>query len=127
MAYFFIIQIIESLFNTVSDKRICIFGFAFKKNTGDTRESAAITICKILLEEGARLEIFDPKVEENQILADLTHPSVTHTPEKVRQAANIRDDPYTAVTGTHAIVVCTEWDKFAVRNKYISVYIFCIN
>lgn len=44
-------KIIESLFNTVSDKRICIFGFAFKKNTGDTRETPAITVCKTLLEE----------------------------------------------------------------------------
>lgn len=111
--FLFFAQIIDSLFNTVSDKRICVFGFAFKKNTGDTRESAAITICKILLEEGARLAIYDPKVEHTQIMADLTHPAVTHSPESVRKVVSIQDDPYESVTGAHAIVVCTEWDKFA--------------
>lgn len=110
----FAFQIIDSLFNTVSNKSICVFGFAFKKNTGDTRESAAISICKILLEEGAHLNVYDPKVEETQILNDLTHPSVTHSPENVRKVVNICADPYDAVSGSHAIVVCTEWDKFAV-------------
>lgn len=112
--FLFILQIIESLFNTVSDKRISIFGFAFKKNTGDTRESPAITVCKILLEEGARLEVYDPKVESEQIMADLTHPSVTQNPESVRRVVKIQQDPYEAVAGTHAIVICTEWDEFEV-------------
>lgn len=71
-------------------------------------------MCKILLEEGARLEIYDPKVERDQILADLTHPSVTNNPELVRSVVKINEDPYTAVAGTHAIVVCTEWDEFEV-------------
>lgn len=102
----------------MSDKRICIFGFAFKKNTGDTRESAAITICKILLEEGARLAIYDPKVEHAQIMADLEHPAVSDSPESVRRVVSILDDPYEAVTGAHAIVVCTEWDKFSVSGTF---------
>jgi UDPglucose 6-dehydrogenase len=55
-------KIVESLFNTVSDKKIAIFGFAFKKNTGDTRETPAITVCKVLLDEEAKLNIYDPKV-----------------------------------------------------------------
>jgi UDPglucose 6-dehydrogenase len=58
-------QIIESLFNTVSEKRIAMFGFAFKKNTGDTRETPAISVCKTLLDEGAKLHIYDPKVIKN--------------------------------------------------------------
>ncbi|KAJ6626571.1 UDP-glucose 6-dehydrogenase [Pseudolycoriella hygida] len=105
-------KIIECLFNTVSDKRIAIFGFAFKKNTGDTRETPAITVCKILLEEGAKLEIYDPKVEAEQIFSDLTSASVTENPEFVRQAVKVQSDPYTAVERAHAIVVCTEWDEF---------------
>lgn len=109
------LQIIECLFNTVSDKRIAIFGFAFKKNTGDTRETPAITVCKILLEEGAKLEIYDPKVESEQIFSDLTSPSVTENPEYVRSAVKIQSDPYSAVERAHAIVVCTEWDDFQVR------------
>lgn len=55
-------NIVECLFNTVSGKRLTILGFAFKKNTGDTRETPAITVCKLLLEEGAKLNIYDPKV-----------------------------------------------------------------
>lgn len=58
-------QIIECLFNTVSDKSLAIFGFAFKKNTGDTRETPAITVCKTLMEEGAKLNIYDPKVRKS--------------------------------------------------------------
>lgn len=55
-------KVIESLFNTVTDKRISMLGFAFKKNTGDTRESPAIHVAKTLLVEGAMLHIYDPKV-----------------------------------------------------------------
>lgn len=55
-------KIIESLFNTVTDKRICILGFSFKKDTGDTRESPAIHVAKTLIDEGAYVHIYDPKV-----------------------------------------------------------------
>ena len=60
-------RIISALFNTVSNKKITIFGFAFKKDTGDTRETASKYICKYLLDEGARLAVFDPKVEKDQM------------------------------------------------------------
>lgn len=110
-------KIIECLFNTVSDKRISVFGFAFKKNTGDTRETPALTVCKTLLEEGATLDIYDPKVDESQIMEDLTHPSITHRPEHVRKVVRIHHDPYEAVQGTHAIVLCTEWDEFVVGHQ----------
>merc|ERR1712242_525031 len=58
-------RIVECLFNTITDKKICILGFAFKKNTGDTRESAAIYIARHLLDEGAHLSIYDPKVTQD--------------------------------------------------------------
>jgi UDPglucose 6-dehydrogenase len=58
----FAAKVIESLFNTVSDKQITILGFAFKKDTGDTRESPAIHVSRTLLDEGAKLHIYDPKV-----------------------------------------------------------------
>uniref|UniRef100_A0A2C9M1W1 UDP-glucose 6-dehydrogenase n=1 Tax=Biomphalaria glabrata TaxID=6526 RepID=A0A2C9M1W1_BIOGL len=61
-------RIVDSLFNTVTSKRIAILGFAFKKDTGDTRESAAIYVSKYLLEEGANIRIYDPKVPEDQII-----------------------------------------------------------
>ncbi|XP_055621351.1 UDP-glucose 6-dehydrogenase isoform X3 [Toxorhynchites rutilus septentrionalis] len=114
-------KIIECLFNTVTDKRISILGFAFKKNTGDTRETPAITVCKTLLDEGAQLNIYDPKVEPEQIIADLTHPKLTESPEHVKKAVQIFSDPYDAVRGTHAIVICTEWDEFISLN-YERIY-----
>ena len=55
-------KVIQSLFNTVSGKQVALLGFAFKKNTGDTRESPAIYVAKTLLDEGATLNIYDPKV-----------------------------------------------------------------
>ncbi|XP_068085994.1 UDP-glucose 6-dehydrogenase [Anabrus simplex] len=105
-------KVIESLFNTVTDKQIAMLGFAFKKDTGDTRESPAITVATTLLDEGAKLHIYDPKVEPSQIMDDLTHPVITEEPEKVKKAVSIYDDPYSATKGTHAIVLCTEWDEF---------------
>lgn len=60
--WYFLVQVIESLFNTVTDKKISLLGFSFKKNTGDTRESPAIHVAKTLLDEGAYLHIYDPKV-----------------------------------------------------------------
>ena len=61
-------RIIECLFNTVTSKRIAILGFAFKANTGDTRETPAKFVCKHLLDEGAQLSIYDPKVTKLQII-----------------------------------------------------------
>lgn len=66
-------RIISSLFNTVADKKIAILGFAFKKNTGDTRESSTIYVSKYLLDEGAKLHIYDPKVPHKQIITDLRY------------------------------------------------------
>ncbi|KAJ8673076.1 hypothetical protein QAD02_004337 [Eretmocerus hayati] len=105
-------KVVESLFNTVTDKKISLLGFAFKKNTGDTRESPAIHVAKTLLDEGAKLHIYDPKVEESQIIYELTHPSVTSDPESVKSRITIYSNAYSATEKTHAIVLCTEWDEF---------------
>ncbi len=67
----FVELIVKKMFGTISSKKIAILGFAFKANTNDTRESPAIYICRKLIEEGAFLNIFDPKVNENQINKDL--------------------------------------------------------
>lgn len=110
----FTAKVVQSLFNTVSGKHIALLGFAFKKNTGDTRESPAIHVAKTLLDEGATLNIYDPKVEDAQIFEDLTHPSICESPERVRKVVKVYNDAYSATQGTHAIVVCTEWDEFIV-------------
>jgi len=98
-------QMIQAMFNTVSHKRIAIFGYAFKKDTNDIRESAAIYICRDLLEEQAYLAIYDPKVSNEDI-----YTSLNCEPEDPRIL--ICRDPYEAVNLAHAIAVLTEWDMF---------------
>jgi len=98
-------RMVSTLFNTVSGKRIAIFGFAFKKDTNDTRESAAIYVCRDLLEEGAHLAIHDPRVGEAQIYRDLGI-------DKSDTSVRVFRDPYAAAEGAHAIALLTEWDSF---------------
>lgn len=72
----FAMRVVKCLFNTVTNKTIALFGFAFKKDTGDTRESAAITMCKFFINEGARVNLYDPKVSKEQVYLDLTEPGI---------------------------------------------------
>lgn len=67
----FVERIISGMFNTVRNKKIAIYGFAFKKDTGDTRETAAVDVCNGLIKDGANVSIYDPKVLEEQIYNDL--------------------------------------------------------
>ncbi|XP_030749317.1 UDP-glucose 6-dehydrogenase isoform X1 [Sitophilus oryzae] len=115
----FTAKVIESLLNTVSGKKICILGFAFKKNTGDTRESAAIYVAKTLLDEGASISIYDPKVENSQIHEDLKYVGIT--PEHIESHLSIFKDAYSATKDCHAIILCTEWDEF-VTLDYEAIY-----
>ncbi|MBT7982666.1 MAG: nucleotide sugar dehydrogenase [Akkermansiaceae bacterium] len=98
-------QIVDSFFNTINDKVISILGFAFKKDTNDTRKSPAIDVCKRLLEEKATLKIYDPKVEPTKIYDDLEtdegNPNVV-----------ICSDPNQTFEKAQAIVALTEWDEF---------------
>lgn len=98
-------RIISAMFNTLSDKKIAVLGFAFKKDTNDTRESAAIYICKDLLEEQANLAIYDPKVEVAQIQKDL---GINSSNERVSYCGSA----YEASEGAHAVLILTEWDEF---------------
>lgn len=107
-------KIVDRLFNTVSGKRIAIFGFAFKKDTNDTRESAAIDVCRYLLEEQAHLAIYDPKVGEAQIRQDLGL-----APDDKR--VEICNDAYAAADQAHAIAIMTEWDVFKTLD-YARIY-----
>ncbi|VDL16193.1 unnamed protein product [Hymenolepis diminuta] len=102
-------SIIRSMFNNLRGKRIAILGFAFKKNTGDTRESPAIRVCSILLSECAHLTIFDPQVPDEQIISDLNEAT---SPDIVHSYVTICQSPMEAAMNSHAIVICTEWDEF---------------
>jgi UDPglucose 6-dehydrogenase len=99
-------RIVEALFNTASGKRIAVLGFAFKKDTNDTRESASIYVCRDLLQEQAQLAIYDPKVPAEQIHADL------QVAEDSGGEIKICTDPYQAAAGAHVVAVMTEWDEF---------------
>ena len=109
--------IIAQLFKTVSDKKITLLGWAFKKDTNDTRESAAIYVADILIEDGAQLSIHDPKVEEEKIKQDLhllwesrgeTEASIVKKLEQV----NISENKNEVFETSHAVAVLTEWDEF---------------
>ena len=99
----FILNMLGTMFNTLAGKKICIFGFAFKANTGDTRESPAIFISKRLLEERAKLVITDPKALKNA-MTDLNG---------IDGEISYIEDPYEASAGCDAIAVMTEWQIFA--------------
>jgi UDPglucose 6-dehydrogenase len=101
----YVARVIKTLFNTVSGKRLAVLGFAFKKDTNDTRESPAISICKALLDEQARLAIYDPKVESSQIFADL---GIEANDPRIE----ICSDADQALQGAHAMLVLTEWNEF---------------
>ncbi len=112
-------SIVKTMFNTVSDKKIAIWGFAFKKDTNDTRESAAIYVCRDLLEERARLTIYDPKVGLDQIKQELIYLMSAEfgtLSEKHRKLIDdnveVANSAEAAASGAHAIAVLTEWDEF---------------
>lgn len=99
-------KIVSSLFNTVADKRIAVLGFAFKKDTNDTRETAAINVVRDLLAEQANVVVYDPKVPAAEIVADTLGKGQTNARLSVAKSA------YEAAAGAHAIAIVTEWDEF---------------
>lgn len=105
-------RIISCLFNTLTGKKIAIFGFAFKKDTGDTRESPAITLVKYFRAEKALVSIYDPKVEESQIWMDLCEPGIVDDLPALQKQVSIATSVYQAAEKADAIVICTEWEEF---------------
>lgn len=108
-------KIVKTLFNTVSGKKITLLGWAFKKDTNDTRESAAIYVADYLLSEEAHVTVYDPKVNARQIYADLDYLG-TRSSEENRRLLTVVTDPQQAVNQAHAIAVLTEWDEFSDYN-----------
>jgi len=104
-------NIVKTLYNTVADKKIAFLGWAFKKDTNDTRESAAIYVADNLLNEQAKLSIYDPKVQEKQILNDLNYLETRSNEENLRLIST-NNDAYKACEDAHAIAILTEWDEF---------------
>jgi len=107
----FVSKMVHAMFNTVAGKRITLFGAAFKANTSDTRESAALTVCRALLDEHAQVIITDPYALDNA-RADLYD---------VADEIIFEPDPYLAARDSHAIAVLTEWPQYA-QLDYDSIY-----
>lgn len=116
-------NIITTLFNTVSSKKIAFLGWAFKKDTNDTRESAAIYVADELLHDRAEIHVYDPKVKVEQIYSDLEYLQSNRvgefikkdtllSSEEIRNLVTVHLDPYSALEGAHAIAILTEWDEF---------------
>ncbi len=104
-------NIVTTLYNTVADKKITFLGWAFKKDTNDTRESAAIYVADDLIFEQANITVYDPKVSEKQILGDLDY--LQSRPEaENRKRIQAASTAYEACKGAHAIAILTEWDEF---------------
>lgn len=104
-------NIIKTLYNTVSGKKIAFLGWAFKKDTNDTRESAAIYVADYLLSEQANISIFDPKVNDNQIYFDLNYLE-SRSESDNKNGLTVEKNPYDACKDSHAIAILTEWDEF---------------
>jgi UDPglucose 6-dehydrogenase len=100
-------KIVKTLYNTVAGKKIAILGWAFKKDTNDTRESAAISVASDLVAEQANVVVYDPKVSERQIKTDLVALN-----EEDLQHVSVMTNPYDTCKDAHAIAILTEWDEF---------------
>ena len=104
-------NIISTLYNTVAGKKIAFLGWAFKKDTNDTRESAAIYVADDLLNEQAVIAVYDPKVKPAQMWSDLNYLNSRSEAENQKQLTAYQN-PYDACQGAHAVAVLTEWDEF---------------
>jgi UDPglucose 6-dehydrogenase len=104
-------NIVSTLYNTISGKKIAFLGWAFKKDTNDTRESAAIYVADQLIDEQANISVYDPKVTATQMQSDLNYLN-TRSETENEKYVKTETDPYKALEGAHAIAVLTEWDAF---------------
>ena len=101
----FAARIVSALFNTGTDKKIAVLGFAFKKDTNDTRESAAIAVCRDLLAEHAQVVVYDPMVSVENIRRDVLG-------DKTDARLSVAKSASEAAAGANAIAILTEWDEF---------------
>lgn len=104
-------NIVSTLYNTIAGKKIAFLGWAFKKDTNDTRESAAIYVADDLVNEQASIAVFDPKVSLHQILSDVDYLETRSSEENATYIQSF-ENPYEACKGAHAIAILTEWDEF---------------
>lgn len=105
-------RMVSEMFNTVSAKKIAILGWAFKENTGDTRETPAVFVAKTLLQERAKICIYDPQVSEEQIFSDFEYYDAIPSGVKVTDYVQVCKSAAEACDGAHAIAIITGWKEF---------------
>jgi UDPglucose 6-dehydrogenase len=113
-------NIVQTLYNTVADKKIAFLGWAFKKDTNDTRESPAIYVADDLINEQAQIAVFDPKVSHKKVLNDLDY-LATRSEANNAKAISYFDNPYELCKNAHAVAILTEWDEF-VHYDWLKIY-----
>lgn len=109
----FVNHVLESMFDTIATKKIAVFGFAYKKDTGDTRDTPAVDVCRTLLDELAQLYVYDPKVTRSAALEEMSLHGVDVTSSKIKDNFIFVETPLEAICGAHAILILTEWDEFS--------------
>jgi len=111
-------KVITTLFDTVSGKKIAMLGWAFKKDTNDSRESAAIYISDELLQDQAEVHVYDPRVSPERMVDDLMYLQAIKegnnklSEQDIKERLVIHPEPYAALKDAHAVMVITEWDEF---------------
>lgn len=107
-------KMVSSMFNTVTGKKIAILGYAFKKDTGDVRETPSMFVVRDLVLEQAKIHVYDPQVKREDMwtemeytcgMSEASHPGLD-------KAVTTSPDAYAACDGAHAFAVLTEWDEF---------------
>jgi UDPglucose 6-dehydrogenase len=107
-------KIVAKMFNTVTGKKIAMLGYAFKKDTGDVREAPSMFVLRDLLQEQAKVHIYDPQVKREDMWIEMEYTcgvSRANTPS-LESSVVTATDPYEACDGAHALLVLTEWDEF---------------
>merc|ERR1712232_389307 len=107
-------KVVSKMFNTVTGKKIAIFGFAFKKDTGDVRETPSMFVVRDLLMEQAKMHIYDPEVKREDMFTEMNYTcGINHdnTPG-LDNSITTATDVYSAADGAHALCILTEWDEF---------------
>lgn len=107
-------RIVKCLYNSLNSKRLAVLGFAYKKDTSDTRETSAITVVNNLINEGANVRVYDPLVKEDQVFGEVLAQS-EHA-ERVQERLSVWPSAYEACADADAVIILTEWDEFSNRN-----------
>eukprot|EP00538_Stauroneis_constricta_P002415 CAMPEP_0119572716 /NCGR_PEP_ID=MMETSP1352-20130426/44756_1 /TAXON_ID=265584 /ORGANISM="Stauroneis constricta, Strain CCMP1120" /LENGTH=478 /DNA_ID=CAMNT_0007622403 /DNA_START=820 /DNA_END=2256 /DNA_ORIENTATION=- len=116
-------KVVANMFNTVTGKKIAILGYAFKKDTGDVRETPSMFVVRDLLQENAKIHVYDPKVTREEMWSEMSYTcgvNADNTPN-LEESVVTSADAYSACDGAHALCTLTEWDEFKMLD-YQKIY-----